>query len=113
MADTGTYTDLLGLLNQRIGYMQSKENVFWGFSAITIHTMVGSIPIIWSQYLSNTSGSKSLYFLDLSVWEVRVLQDMTYEELAKTNDSEKFMLKMYETLICRATQFNAFIGEIL
>jgi len=113
VCDSGTYTDLLGLLNQRIGYMQAKESVFWGFTTITLHTMVGSIPVIPSQYLSNTSGSKALYFLDLSVWELRVLQDMTYEELAKTNDSDKFMLKIYETLICRATQFNAFIGEIL
>jgi hypothetical protein len=112
VCDTGSYTDLLGLLNQKIGYMQSKEQVYWGFSAITLNTMVGQVPVIFSQYLSNTSGSKSIYFLDLSVWEVRVLQDMTYEELAHVNDSDKFMMKIYETLICRATQFNAFIGEI-
>lgn len=112
VCDSGTFTDLLGLLNQRIGYMQAKEQVFWGFTTIVLHTMVGSIPVIPSQFMSNASGSKAIYFLDLSVWEVRVLQDMTYEELAKTNDSDKFMLKMYETLICRATQFNSFIGEI-
>lgn len=113
VCDSATYTDLIGLLNQRIGYMQSQETVMWGFTSIVLNTMVGKIPVIPSQFLSNSSGSKSLYFLDLSVWELRVLQDMTYEELAKTNDSDKFMLKIYETLICRATQFNSFIGEIL
>jgi len=43
---------------------------------------------------------------------MRVLQDLTYEELAHTNDSDKFMLKIYETLIIRNPAFNAFIGEI-
>ena len=112
VASSSAYTDLLGLLNQRIGYMQSQENMFWGFSAVTLNTMVGKIPVIPSMYLSNTSGSKAIYFLDLSVVEMRVLQDLTYEELAHTNDSDKFMLKIYEALIIRNTAFCSFIGEI-
>jgi hypothetical protein len=113
IADSGSYSDLLGLLNQRIGYMQSSKDMFWGFSVITLNTMVGEIPIIPSMFLTNSSGSKSIYFLDLSVVEMRVLQDMTYQELAKTNDSDKFMLKVYETLIIRAPTYCSFIGEIL
>jgi len=112
IACSAAYTDLLGLLQNRIGFMQSKKDVFWGFSAVTLNTMVGEIPVIPSMFLSNTSGSKSIYFLDLSVVEMRVLQDMTYQELAKTNDSDKFMLKIYETLIIRATTYCSFIGEI-
>ena len=65
-----------------------------------------------SMYLSNTSGSKAIYFLDMSVVEMRVLQDVTYEELAKTNDSEKFMLKVYEALIIKNTAFCSSITEI-
>jgi hypothetical protein len=53
----------------------------------------------------NTTGNKAIYFLDLSVIEMRVLQDLTYEKLAKTNDSDKFMLKIYETFIIRNTSF--------
>jgi len=79
---------------------------------LVIHTMVGPIPCIPSMYLSNTSGSKSIYFLDTDFIEMRVLQDMTYEDLAKTNDSSKFMLKIYECLIMRAPTFNSWIGEI-
>ena len=63
-------------------------------------------------YLSNASGSKAIYFLDSTVVELRVLQDMTYEPLAKTNDSEKFMLKIYEALIIKATGFCSSITEI-
>jgi hypothetical protein len=74
--------------------------------------MVGEIPVLPSMFMSNVSGSKALYFLDMSVWEMRVLQDMVYERLAKTNDSDKFMLKIYECLICRAPAFNSWIGEI-
>lgn len=105
VCSSGVYTDLLGLLSAKIGYLQATQQVFWGFSAIVLHTMVGDIPVIPSMYLSNTSGSKAIYFLDMSVVEMRVLQDLTYEELAKTNDSEKFMLKIYEALIIKNTSF--------
>lgn len=80
-------------------------------SHITLETMVGPVPVIPSQNLSTTSGAKQLFFLDMNYWEMRVLQDMTYEDLAKTNDSQKFMLKIYEALICKNTAFNAFIDN--
>lgn len=112
VCSSAVFTDLLGLLTAKIGYMQPTQQVFWGFSTIVLNTMVGQVPVIPSTYLSNVSGSKAIYFLDMSVWEMRVLQDLTYEDLAKTNDSEKFMLKIYEALICKNTAFNSFIGEI-
>ncbi len=112
VCSSGVYTDLLNLLTAKIGFLQATEKVFWGFQSIVLHTMVGAIPVIPSQFMSNTPGSKAIYFLDMQVMEIRVLQDLTYEELAKTNDSEKFMLKMYETLIIRNTSFSASITEI-
>ncbi len=85
----------------------------FGVSAsLVLQTMVGPIPVIPSMYLSNTSGAKQIYFLDTDFIEMRVLQDMTYEDLAKTNDSQKFMLKIYECLIMRNTAFNSFIDDI-
>jgi len=63
---------------------------------LVLQTMVGSVPVIPSMFLSNTSGAKLNLFLDTDYIEMRVLQDMTYEDLAKTNDSQKFMLKIYE-----------------
>ncbi len=79
---------------------------------LVLHTMVGPIPALPSMYLSNVSGAKQLWFLDTDFIEMRVLQDMTYEDLAKVNDSKKFMLKIYECLILRAPSFNAYIDNI-
>jgi len=112
VCSTSVYTDLLNLLQQRIGYMTAQKTVFWGFQSIVLYTAAGEVPVIFSRFMSNTSGSKAIYFLDLSVIEMRVLQDMTYERLAKDRDSERFLLKMYECMIIRAPAFNSWIGEI-
>ena len=80
--------------------------------ALVLETMAGRIPVIFSRFLSDTSGAKQIYFLDTDWIEMRVLLDMTYEELAKTNDSQKFMLKIYECLIMRNPAFNSFIDDI-
>jgi len=82
-------------------------------ASLVLQTMVGPIPVIPSMYLSNTSGAKQIYFLDTDFIEMRVLQDMTYQDLAQTNDSNKFMLKIYAALIMRNTAFNSFIDDIL
>lgn len=79
---------------------------------LVLHTMVGAIPVLPSMYLNNASGSKQLFFLDTDFIEMRVLQDLTYEDLARTNDSSKFMLKIYACLIVRAVPFNSFIDNI-
>ena len=81
-------------------------------TAITIYSMVGPITVIPSMFMSNTTRSKAIYFLDMSVIEMRVRQDLTYEDLAKTNDSEKFMLKIYEALIIKNTSFCSSITDI-
>lgn len=109
---SAVYTDLLGLLTAKIGYMQPVQEVFWGFSTIVLNTMVGQIPVVPSMYLDNTANLKAMYFLDMSVVEMRVLQDLTYEELAKTNDSQKFMLKIYEALIIKNPAFCSSITAI-
>jgi hypothetical protein len=80
--------------------------------SVVLQTMVGPIPLIPSMFLTNTAGSKKLWFVDTDFVEMRVLQDMTYEDLAHSNDSAKFMLKIYECLINRAPQFCSFIKNI-
>ena len=86
----------------------------FGVSAsIILQTLVGPIPVIPSMFLSNTSGAKQIFFLDTDWIEMRVLQDMTYEDLAKTNDSQKFMLKIYEALVMKNVAFNSYIDDIL
>ena len=81
-------------------------------SRLTLETIVGSIPVIPSQYISNTTGSKAMYFLDMTEIYFAVLQDATFQALAMTTDAEQFVIKQYEALVMRAPAFNAFIGEI-
>ena len=113
VCSSAVFTDIKSLLNAKIGYLQSEQQVFWGFTTIVYRGMTGDIPIIPSMFMSNVSGSKAIYFLDMTIWEVRVLMDMMYDKFGKLNDSDKFMLKGYECLICRAPQFNSWVGEIL
>ena len=112
ITDAYTYNAILAQITQKIGYLQAQKEVFWGFSTVVFHTIVGEIPIIPSMFMGYASGSRKVLLLDLSVIEVRVLQDVTYEELAKTNDSRKFLLKLYECLIVRAPSFCAQIVNI-
>lgn len=76
---------------------------------LMLHTTVGPIPVIQSMYLTDTAGSRRLYFLDMDWIEMRVLQDMTYQEKGITLDGKEFFLKIYETLIMRAPEFNSSI----
>lgn len=112
VCSSDVYSDLLGLLTPKIGYMQPTQKVFWGFTTIVLHTMVGDVPVVPSRFMSNDTGSKAMYFLDMNAVEMRVLQDVTYEELAKTNDSQKFMLKVYEAFIIKAPEFCSSITAI-
>ena len=104
MLDSGRYT---------MDNLSAGSTLPFGVPAqIVIQTMVGPINVIPSMFLSNTSGAKQIFFLDMDYIEMRVLQDMTYEELAHINDSLKFMLKIYECLIMRAPAFNSFIDNL-
>jgi len=118
IASSAVVTDLRKIMidtfNFRPSDLTAGATLPFGVPAqLVLQTMVGPIPVIPSMYLSNTSGAKQIFFLDTDFIEMRVLQDMTYEDLAKTNDSSKFMLKIYECLIMRSTGFNSFIDNIL
>lgn len=57
------------------------------------------VPFIRSQFMPTTTGSRRILFLDMRYIFMAVLQDITYEELAKVNDSNKYMMKVYEALV--------------
>lgn len=112
VCNSRTYTDLLDLLNAKIGFLQPSRMVYWGFSAIVLNTMVGEVVVIPSMFLSNTVDAGKMLFLDMSVIEMRVLLDLTVEKLAKTNDVDRWMLKEYLVLVVRAPSFQAVIENI-
>ena len=96
-------TDLKGLLMDYQRYVDTTQ-LSWGITKISFD----GIPVIVDRYA--TSGY--MYFLDTSVIFMAVLQDATYEELAKTNDSNKFTIKMYSALVCRAEAFCSILTGI-
>lgn len=97
----------------RINPGDNATELSFGITAqVVLQTIVGRIPVIPSRFLSDTAAQRSMYFLDMDYIEMRVLLDMSFQELAQVNDSRKFMLKIYETLIVRAPEFNSFIDNI-
>jgi len=102
--DFKTIDDVKALLQdyQRI---VPQDKIAWGFQAVVFE----GIPLIPSRFSPTSTNLKVMSIMDSSTWQMRVLQDMTYEELAKTNDSYKFYLKMYEALICMIPEYNCTI----
>ncbi len=90
-----------------------KGEVALGVVGSSVEGLMGPMKLIPSQFLSNVSGAKQLFFLDMEKIEHRVLQDMTYQEMGINNDSKKFFLKQYQTIIDRAPAFNSFIDNVL
>jgi len=115
VCDYATYDAIKALIQDQLRYV-STTTIAWGITTVSFE----GLPIIASRFLSTTAGTgamvpatgRSLFVLDTNVIEMRVLQDVSYEELAKTNDSIKFMLKCYEVLIVKAPQFNHVIIDI-
>lgn len=109
VCDYATYDEIKGLIQDQLRYV-STQTIAWGITTVSFE----GIPVIASRFLSTTAGTgantprtgRSLFVLDTNVIEMRVLQDVSYEELAKTNDSVKFMIKCYEALVVKAPQFN-------
>ena len=80
-ASIGAYNQLLNLVADKIGFLQPSFLTEYGFSAISFNTISGNVSMIASRFLDNTTNNGSIYFLDMSVWEMRVLQDMVMEKL--------------------------------
>jgi hypothetical protein len=116
VCDYATYDGIKALIQDQLRYV-TTQNISWGITTLSFE----GIPIIASRFLSTTAGNgsktpydgKSLFVIDTNVVEMRVLRDVTYEELAQTNLSKKFVLSVFEALVVKAPQFNHVIYDIL
>ncbi len=102
VTDYKTLDDVKALIQTQLRYNAPTANIAFGIQAIEFE----GLPIVPDLGMSTTATSRELHIYDTSVWEWRILQDETMEELAKTNDSMKFMVKWYGTLITKAEMFN-------
>lgn len=123
LTDGRTATDIKALMVQQLRYAPSTE-VAWGFESVAFNGPRGTLPLIQSQVVRTTAGdgsgtiygSKSILALDMAHIENRILQDYTYEPLAKANDSDKFMVKFYGAVVVKGvntTDATSFHGSII
>lgn len=103
ITDYKTVTDIK---QQMLDYARNIDpvNLAWGLNAIAFVGNEGTVPIVASKYMPTTTTEKRILFVDTSMVEQRVLTDISFEELGKTSDSRKFMLKTYRANICKAPE---------
>lgn len=97
VTDWRTYNRLKQLLRPYLRYGETNKLNF-GFEAMEYE----NIPIIPDLFMPTTGTGRELHIYDTQTMnnvQMRVLQEATMEELAKTADSYKFMIKLYETMI--------------
>ena len=109
---SSVFTDVQKLLSDYIRHASTTKSFAWGIETMAMRTITGEMPVLPSMFMSNVTGSKEWFNLDMRYIENRVLQDVTYEEMGRTTDGQKFSLKLYHALINRAPSFCSFIGEI-
>lgn len=100
VSDGSTHNTIKGLLMdfQRNVERPSPEMTF----GIPDSFMFDGALFIKDRFMPTTAASREIMYLDLRYVFLAVLQDVTFEELAKTNDSQKYMLKWYGSLIVTA-----------
>jgi hypothetical protein len=119
ITDWGSVDRIKGLLMDFQRYLDTTK-LAWGIETLSFE----GIPVLGSRFLANSglptawtqNGSywvptgltgPVLLYLDTDVVEMRVLQDIVMERLAKVNDADKFYMKLYEAVINKAPQFSA------
>ena len=98
VTDAGTHNYIKGLLMDYQRFIERPTDADMPFG-ISDAFMIDGVTFIKDRYMPTTSNSRRILFLDMRYLFMAVLQEMTYEELAKTNDSNKYMLKVYEALV--------------
>jgi len=64
--------------------------------------MFDGVLCIRDRYMPTTAAQHEILYLDTRYIKLAVLQDMTYQEMGKNNDSDKYYLKWYGALVVTA-----------
>jgi len=99
ITDPYTASNLKNQIINSIRYSNPYTKVAWGLQALSINTVVGELPLIVSQFMPTTADARRILCINTNFLEQRVLQDITFQRLAQTTDSNKFFLKVYMTLV--------------
>ena len=100
VTDGYTYNILIGLLRDfQRNIEQPSADMSFG---IPEQFMFNGIRVVKTRKMPTTAGSREILYLDTRYVFLAVLQEMTYVELAKMNDSDKYFLKWYGSLVVTA-----------
>ena len=108
ITDLQRYDAVKALLQGWLRYPAPTVSLAWGIQTIEFE----GIPIIASKFMTTAANLGTMLAIDTSVVYLGVLQDIVMQELAKTDDGNKFMIKWYGALIVRAENFCAEINTI-
>jgi len=101
VTDYKTLSDVKGLIFNVLRYPAPTATVNFGIENV----MFEGVPIMPDLFMPTSGSGREFLVLDTSSTQggpniqMRVLQDAVFEELAKTTDSYKFMIKSYLTMI--------------
>ena len=98
VTDYKTLDDIKSLIQDLLRYPAPTGNISFGIETIVFE----GVPIIPDLFMPTTATARELLILTVKKQgniQLRVLQDTTFEELAKTADTYKFMIKEYFTMI--------------
>jgi len=104
-----THSYMKGLLMDFQHYVDKSVDLPFGISG---SFSIDGVNHIKSRFLTGADSSREFLCLTRESWEMGTLLDATYEELAKTNDSNKFMIKAYEVLCDKAEKFNSQLTSV-
>ena len=104
-----THSYMKGLLMDFQRYVDKSVDLPFGIAGAF---SIDGVNHIKSRFLTGGDGSREFLCLTRESFEMGTLLDATYEELAKTNDSSKFMIKCYEALVGKADKFNSQLTSV-
>lgn len=94
ITDAHTLTAIREQMQDFVRY-ESPVKVGWGMDSVTVASNHGMVPIVTSQAMPGTTGSREILALDVNMAQQRVLLEQSYQPLAQTDDSIKFYMRTY------------------
>ena len=97
VTDGFTHNYIKGLL---LDYQRNVEQPsgMMDFGIPGAFTFDGAL-FIRDRFMPTTATQRRILYLDTRYWALAILLDLTFEPLAKTNDSDRFMMKWYGALV--------------
>ena len=98
VTDLSTFDVLKGEMQNLLRYPAPTANVAFGIESMTID----GLPVITDLFMPTTDNAREFHIWDTQTErnvQMRVLQEVTMTELAKTTDTTKYMVKAYETML--------------